>query len=255
MNATPVAGEGMVDVHCHLLPGVDDGANSWETTLEMCRLAQQDGVAHIVATPHANYEYAYDRGSHLALLDELRVRFPALSFSLGCDFHLSYDNVQDAMQHPGRYAIGDSHYLLVELSDYSTFNAAQMLYDLQTAGLIPILTHPERNPIILGKPESLQEFADLGCLIQITANSLTGFWGKQPQKFCQEMLRKELVHFIASDAHGVKARAPILSAARNAAAKIVGAARAERLVSSNPADVVAGRSLDFAARPTPSVKR
>jgi dTDP-4-amino-4,6-dideoxygalactose transaminase len=168
----------MIDIHCHLLPAVDDGATSWEITLEMCRLAGQDGVTHMVATPHANYQYRYDRASHLALLDELRLRVPDMSFSLGCDFHLSYENIGDAMQHPERYAIGDTRYILVELSEYSAFKVAQTLYDLQTAGLVPIVTHPERNPLVLGKPDLLHEFAGVGCLFQITANSLTGFWGK-----------------------------------------------------------------------------
>jgi protein-tyrosine phosphatase len=246
---SPAAGQGpaMIDIHCHLLPGIDDGANSWETTLEMCRLAQQDGVSHIVATPHANYEYKYDRAAHLALLDELRARVPGLSFSLGCDFHLSYENLEDAMQCPERYAIGDTGYLLVELSEYSTFNVAQILYQLQTAGLIPILTHPERNPLILNKPDSLHEFAAAGCLFQITANSLTGAWGKRSQNLCTEMLRNKMVHFIASDAHGIRNRPPILSAAREAAAKIVGAAQAQRLVSDHPRAVITGQSVDLIA--------
>jgi protein-tyrosine phosphatase len=231
----------MIDIHCHLLPAIDDGAKSWEITLEMCRLAQQDGVTHIVATPHANYEYNYDRAAHLALLEELRSRVPGMSFSLGCDFHLSYENIGDAMLHPERYAIGDTRYLLVELSEYSAFNVAQTLYELQTVGLVPILTHPERNPLILGKPSLLQEYAGVGCLFQITANSLTGFWGKPSQKMCEEMLRNKMVHFIASDAHGIKSRPPILSAAREAAAKIVGLAEAEKLVDANPAAVVANQ--------------
>ena len=231
----------MIDIHCHLLPAVDDGAKSWEITLEMCRMAEADGVTHIVATPHANYEYAYDRASHLALLDELRLRVPGMSFSLGCDFHLSYENIEDAMQHPERYAIGDTRYLLVELSEYSAFNVAQTLYELQTVGLVPILTHPERNPLILGKPDLLHEYADVGCLFQITANSLTGFWGKPSQKMCEEMLRNKMVHFIASDAHGIKSRPPILSAARDAAARIIGAEAAEKLVDANPAAVVANQ--------------
>jgi len=241
------AQEPMVDLHCHLLPAVDDGARSWETTLEMCRMAQQDGVTHIVATPHANYEYNYDRAAHLALLNELRSRFSGLSFSLGCDFHLSYENVEDALRYPERYVIGETRYMLVELSEYSIFNVPQMLYDLQTAGLIPILTHPERNRLVLHKPDSLQDFAAAGCLFQITANSLTGFWGKLPQKFCIEMLRNNMVHVISSDAHGTRSRPPILSAARDAAAKIVGAAQAERLVSANPAAVVAGQSIEALA--------
>jgi len=228
----------LIDIHCHLLPAVDDGSKSWDVTLEMCRLAQEDGVTHIVATPHANYEYRYDRVQHIALLDELRARVPTLSFSLGCDFHLSFENIEDAMKHPERYAIGDTRYLLVELSEYSTFNVSQTLYQLNTAGLIPILTHPERNPVILGKPELLNQFADVGCLFQITANSLTGFWGKPSQKMCEAMLKQNMVHFIASDAHGVRSRNPILSAARTAAAKIVGIEAASKLVDGNPEAVV-----------------
>lgn len=234
----------MIDIHCHLLPAVDDGATSWEITLEMCRLAGQDGVTHMVATPHANYQYRYDRAAHLALLDELRLRAPDMSFSLGCDFHLSYENIGDAMQHPERYAIGDTRYILVELSEYSAFKVAQTLYDLQTAGLVPIVTHPERNPLVLGKPDLLHEFAGVGCLFQITANSLTGFWGKASQKMCEEMLRNKMVHFIASDAHGVKSRTPVLSAARDAAAKIIGSAAAGKLVDANPAAVVANQVTD-----------
>jgi protein-tyrosine phosphatase len=238
----------MIDIHCHLLPGIDDGAKSWEITLEMCRLAHEDGIQHIVATPHANYTYAYDRDAHLALLDELRTRVPSMSFSLGCDFHLSFENIEDAKLHPERYAIGETSYLLVELSEFSTFNAAQTLHELRAAGLIPILTHPERNPLILGRPEMLKEFADAGCLFQITANSLTGFWGKPSQKMCEEMLRNQRVHFIASDAHGVRARTPILSAAREAAAHIVGAEAAKKLVQENPAAVVNNQPLECMAR-------
>jgi protein-tyrosine phosphatase len=231
----------MIDIHCHLLPCVDDGAKSWEITLEMCRLAEQDGVTHIVATPHANYQFTYDRARHLDLLDELRLRAPKLSFTLGCDFHLSYENIQDAISHPERYAIGDTRYLLVELSEYSAFKVAKTLYQLQAAGLVPIITHPERNPVILINPELLNEFADAGCLFQITANSLTGFWGKMPQKLCEEMLRKGMVHFIASDAHGLNTRPPILSAARQAAALIIGINEAKKLVDENPGAVVANQ--------------
>jgi protein-tyrosine phosphatase len=232
----------MIDIHCHLLPAVDDGSQSWDVTLEMCRVAEQDGVTHIVATPHANYEYSYDRALHLDRLEELRARAPKLSFSLGCDFHLSYENIQDAMQHPERYVIGDTRYLLVELSDYSAFNVVQTLDYLKSSGLAPILTHPERNAVILGNPELLNKIADVGCLFQITANSLTGYWGKAKQKLCEEMLRKNMVHFIASDAHSVRNRPPTLSAARDAAAKIVGAEAADKLVKANPEAVLSNQA-------------
>jgi protein-tyrosine phosphatase len=228
----------MIDIHCHLLPGIDDGATSWEITLEMCRMAREDGIRHIVATPHANFTYTYNRTSHQALLDELRQRLPEMSFSLGCDFHLSYENVEDAMKHPERYAIGNTRYMLVELSDYSIFGVTQQLYALQTAGLIPILTHPERNPLVLANPAVLDEYAAGGCLIQITASALTGFWGKPPQKLAETLLRNRMVHFLASDAHSNKNRVPNLSAGRKAAAKLIGEAEAGRLVEANPAAVV-----------------
>jgi protein-tyrosine phosphatase len=233
----------MIDIHCHLLPAVDDGSKSWDVTLEMCRIAAEDGVTHIVATPHANYEYPYDRALHLALLEELRSRAPELEFSLGCDFHLSYENIQDAIAHPERYTIGATRYLLVELSDYSTFNVAQTLFQLQNAGLVPIVTHPERNQVILGEPELLNRFSGVGCLFQITANSLTGFWGRTSQRMCEEMLKRNMVHFIASDAHGAGGRSPVLSLARDAAARLIGADVAQRLVHGNPEAVLNNRSI------------
>jgi protein-tyrosine phosphatase len=233
----------MIDIHCHILPAVDDGAKSWDVTLEMCRMAQQDGVTHIVATPHANFEYIYNRSAHEALLDELRERVPDLSFSLGCDFHLSFENIEDALIHPERYAIGDTRYLLVELSEYSVFNVNQTLFQLRTAGLVPIITHPERNPIVLANPEMVDAFFEAGGLIQITANSLTGFWGRTSQKMCESLLRKNMVHFISSDAHGVKNRPPLLSAARQAAAKIVGDEAADRLVIANPDAIVTNQNI------------
>ena len=114
----------MVDIHSHILPMVDDGARSWEIAIEMVQMAQQDGVTHMVATPHANYEFIYDRQSHTALLAELQAKVgDGIHLLLGCDFHLSYENIEDAVAHPQRYTIGDTRYLLVELSDYSEARA------------------------------------------------------------------------------------------------------------------------------------
>lgn len=234
---------GMVDVHCHLLPGVDDGAKDWETTLEMCRMAREDGVRHIVCSPHANHKYRYVRESHEELLAELRRRAPQMEFSLGCDFHLSYDNVDDAVAHPTRYVIGQTNYLLIELSDFTPFNVGATIFDLQRAGMRPILTHPERNPQLQRKPESVEEFVLQGCLLQITANSLTGTWGKTAQKMAEMLLKKGWAQIIASDAHGSKRRTTVLSEARKAAAAIVGEEAATRLVETNPAAVVKNETV------------
>ena len=149
----------------------------------MCRQAQADGVQHIVATPHANHRYAYFREQHEERLEELRERVPEIRFSLGCDFHLSEENIADASRHPDRYAIGDSCYLLVEFSDFQT--PRQMtanLFQLHSAGFVTIVTHPERNPVIDQYPDLPQKFVDMGSALQITAGSLYGDWGPESQE-------------------------------------------------------------------------
>jgi len=131
----------MIDIHCHLLPDVDDGAKSWEVTLEMCRMAAADGTTHIVATPHANFEYRYDRAAHVALLNEVRTHIADLginlALTLGCDFHLSFENIEDALANPTRYTIGDTRYLLIELSEYTIFHVTDSIFKLRSAGLEP----------------------------------------------------------------------------------------------------------------------
>ena len=234
----------MVDIHCHLLPGVDDGAKSWEMTLQMCEKSAADGVTHIVATPHCNHRYGYDRAAFELLLDELRWRFPRLEFSLGCDFHLSYENIEDARKHPERYTIGSTSYLLVEFSDFGMpGQMTGVLTELADRGLRPIITHPERNPMLQRRLHLLEHWISFGCLIQVTANSLTGFWGPEAKRAAEKMLKEKRVHIIASDAHDPIRRSPVLSEGRKAAAKIVGEDQANTLVLLNPGAIVKGEMI------------
>jgi protein-tyrosine phosphatase len=229
----------MIDIHCHILPGIDDGSRSWDVTTEMCEQAINDGVEHIVATPHANFRYSYDRAQHSALLDELRSRVPSLQFSIGCDFHLSSENIEDALLNPNRYTVGDSRYLLVEYSEYITRHSAEdPIRRLVAAGFIPIVTHPERNPMLVQHPDVVEALVAAGALVQVTANSLTGFWGTTSRKVGLDLLRRKLVHFIASDAHDTRRRTTVLSAALKVAAGVIGNAEAKKLVSDNPRKLV-----------------
>ncbi len=110
----------VIDIHCHILPEVDDGPKSWEIAEGMCRMAAKDGIEHMVATPHANDRYYYDRAYLLNLLEQLQLRVgPTPQLSLGCDFHLSYENTQAAMQTPERWCIANTRYLLVEFNNFS----------------------------------------------------------------------------------------------------------------------------------------
>lgn len=236
----------MIDLHSHVLPGVDDGARSEEIAVEMCRMALEDGTTHLVASPHSNYTYGYNREQHQERLEKLQALVPEIELILGCDFHLSYENIEDALAHPGRYNIGRSRALLVEFSDFNIPpNVIDIFFQLQNAGYRLIITHPERNAILLRHPERVREMVDCGAFVQLTANSITGFWGKPAQRYCEALLKEEMVHIIGSDAHDLKRRPPILSQARKAVARIIGQSGAQRLVQENPAALLHDQDLEF----------
>ena len=217
----------------------------------MCRAAAADGITHMVATPHANDRYHYDREylrGLVAHLQQLIGGSPKLS--LGCDFHLSYDNLQDALAHPGRYVIEGTRYLLVEFSNYSVpLQTTDSFLKLGERGMTPVITHPERNPILQETPQRILEWAEQGCLIQITASALTGFWGERPEIIAHWLLDRSAVHVLASDAHDTKRRIPNLSAGRAVAEKIVGAEYAQALVEGNPGAIVRGVPIPYCPRP------
>jgi protein-tyrosine phosphatase len=242
----------VIDIHCHILPEVDDGPKSWDVAVEMCRMAVADGITHTVATPHANDRYVYDRAYLSGLVDELRQRIAPtqLQFSLGCDFHLSFENLERVLENPHTYTIGETNYLLIELSNYSVpNNLSECITRLGDRGLTPILTHPERNPILQQTPQKILEWAEQGCLMQITASALTGFWGERPELIARWLLERSAVHVLASDAHETKRRIPNLSAGRAVAEKIVGGEYANALVEGNPASIVAGQPIPYCPRP------
>lgn len=241
----------MIDIHCHILPEVDDGPKSWEVSVEMCRMAAADGVTHIVASPHCNDRYEFDAGYLASLVRRLQdMAGDSLRLSLGCDFHLSYDNLQRLYAQPTQYTIGGTNYLLVELSDYSIpTQIGDCFLKLGDRGITPIITHPERNAILRQSPQRVIEFVELGCAVQITANALTGFWGQRVARVATWLLEHEAVHVIASDAHDTKHRTPILSRAREMVAEMVGAEVAAALVEDNPQAVVAGQPLPYLPKP------
>jgi protein-tyrosine phosphatase len=241
----------VIDIHCHLLPEVDDGPKSWDVAVEMCRMAVADGITHSVATPHANDRYVYDRVYLSSLLAQLQEKVgPSLGLSLGCDFHLSYENLEGVLDRPHTYTIGETNYLLVELSNFSVpIQLSDCFVRLGDRGLTPILTHPERNPILQQSPQRILEWAEQGCLMQVTASALTGYWGERPEIIARWLLDRAAVHILASDAHDAKRRVPILSQARDVAEEIVGAEYAQALVEGNPGAIVNGQPIPYSPKP------
>lgn len=217
----------------------------------MCKMAAADGITHMVGTPHANDRWAYDREflkgeiAHLGSLvgDSLKV-------SLGCDFHLSYENIQDALIHPERYVIDDTRYLLVEFSNYSVpQHATEALFQLANRGLTPIITHPERNPILRENLQRVAEWAEQGCVVQVTGSALTGLWGERTRRAAHWLLEHQAVHVLATDAHDLEKRVPLLSGARDVAAEMYGEQLADALVEKNPQAIVDNESLPYFPRP------
>jgi protein-tyrosine phosphatase len=241
----------MIDIHCHILPNVDDGPKSWDISQEMCRMAAEDGIEHIVATPHANERYKYDRQQLASDLEHLTSLVgPTPSLSLGCDFHLSYENVQDLLITPERYTIEGSHYLLVELSNYSIPSQINEYFTrMADVGITPILTHPERNPILQDTQERVLQWVDQGCAVQVTASALTGSWGQKAERVAAWLFERNAVHILATDAHDTTRRIPSLSVARDKIAKLYGPDIAKALVDDNPRSVVSDQPLPYFPNP------
>jgi protein-tyrosine phosphatase len=237
----------MVDIHCHILPGIDDGAESIEVACAMAEMAVEDGVTHIIATPHANSVHQFLPELVKQRRDEIQDRFAGrLIFGTGCDFHLSFENLQDIRQDSTRFTLNQKNYLLVEFADYSIPPALdQALHQLQLAGLHPIVTHPERNPLIRAQPERLYKWLRQGCYAQVTAQSLHGKFGEAAQERAAEWLAAGAVHFLASDAHNVTSRPLRLKETFSLVAKARGEKLARALLLENPLAAFEGRPLPY----------
>jgi len=238
----------MVDLHHHLLPGLDDGSKDLETSVEMARMAAEDGITHIVATPHANGRYAFEpeviAERAAALRTALAAEGIALTIATGCDFHMSYDNVQDAVAHPRKYTLNSTEYLLIELPDHGLPpHLSETFYELRLAGMVPILTHPERNPTLQMDSTRLAKWMRDGMLVQITTSSVLGAMGNKAQKMAHQLLADRWVHFLATDAHNVKSRPPRMREAHDLVARRYGADYAHSLCTANPQAVFDGKPL------------
>ncbi len=235
----------MIDIHCHILPQLDDGADSLDTACAMAEMAIEDGVTHIVGTPHATSGYPFIPELIRQRRAELQARFEGrLVFATGCDFHMSFENLQDIQHDAQRFTINQRNYLLVEFADYSIPPSMdQALHQLQLAGLHPIVTHPERNPLIRSQPERLFQWLQQGCYAQITAQSFHGKWGESAQERAEEWLAAGAVHFIASDAHNVTTRPLRLKQTYEMIAKAHGEDVARALLVDNPLAAFEGRPL------------
>ncbi len=231
----------MVDIHSHILYGMDDGAENLEQSLSMLQVAIAAGTTDIVATPHSNPEFEFQPDLISERLAELQDAGGPIRIHSGCDFHLSYTNVDDAVANPAKYAINQKSYLLVELSDLTIFKNTESDFErLQAAGLSLIITHPERNGLVRQRLERLRNWVGMGCYLQVTGQSVVGKFGSKAKEFTDKLLDENLVHFVASDAHDTRNRPPGLQEAFRYIRKKYGEKRADRLFINNPTAALVG---------------
>jgi protein-tyrosine phosphatase len=232
----------VIDIHSHVLWDLDDGPRTFEESLAMLHLAAQTGTTDIVATPHANSRFAFRAEVVEEKLAALRQSAAGLiRIHSGCDFHLDYDNIQDALAFPEKYTIAHRSYLLVEFSEmFVTSHIDAVIGKMLSAGIVPIITHPERNFALQQRLGALNRWADAGCLVQVTAQSLLGRFGSKSRRFAELLLKKNLVHVIASDAHDSTDRPPRLDLAFDYVAGNYTLELARRLFVENPEKVLDG---------------
>ena len=235
----------MVDLHSHVLPGLDDGARSLEQAVHMVKIAAASGTTDLVASPHCNLEYSFDPGVVEACLRELaRASGGPVRLHYGCDFHFYFENIQDALRNPSRYTIAHGRYLLVEFPDVLIPHATDEIFDrFIQAGIIPIVTHPERNFLLHARLEQMERWVRAGVLMQVTAQSFLGRFGREPRRFARELMLRGMVHIVASDAHDPEDRTPRLDIAFEHVSKTYGDAWAQALFVANPRAALNGEPL------------
>ena len=236
------------DIHCHLLPGIDDGSRDWEESLAMARIAVKDGIAVSVMTPHQLGQYSQTGGDEIreltskfqAKLDEHEIPLRVLP---GADVRIDSDMIE-RLANGDCLSLGDRRkHVLLELPHELYMPLEPVLNNLRKLGMVGILSHPERNEGILKQPSILEPLIEAGCLMQITADSLNGTFGHAPQNLCELLLKRGQAHFISSDAHGTRRRRPTIRRAFERASELTGRDYAVAICCTNPLAVAKGKPI------------
>lgn len=236
--------QSMIDLHCHILPGIDDGAAELSVSLGMARASVADGVSAVACTPHILPGLYHNSGPQIRqavqrLQDALDQEGIALRLVTGADAHIAPDFIGN-LRSGHLLSLADTRYVLVEPPHHvAPIRLEDFFFNLRMAGYVPILTHPERLSWIKSHYAAIQRLVRAGVWMQITAGSLTGAFGRHARYYAERMLDEGYVHILATDAHDLRRRPPNLSQGRDLAAKRVGAREAAHSVVTRPRGVLA----------------
>jgi protein-tyrosine phosphatase len=241
----------VIDLHAHILPGIDDGPRTLEESLEMARIAVAEGITTMVATPHLFRRRSMDLHDFIDP-DDLRRAVRRFNENLGeaeigltvvpgCEIPLFPDIIK-FIDDKRVVTINDGQrYICLEMPDSVIPPATDnIIFELSSRGITPIITHPERNLIFYQMPDKLRRFISLGCLAQITARSLTRGFGWRISRFTRKLVREGLVHIMATDAHNVEKRPPVMGKALEKLRKLVGESQARDMVTTVPERIIRG---------------
>lgn len=232
----------MIDLHNHLLPGIDDGAPDLETALQLARVAVQDGITHLVCTPHI-HPGRYDNtpttiaAAHQQFIAGLNQAGIPLQVATAAEVRFGMELMVGIAQNAIPF-LGDwqgKRVLLLEFPHSEIpFGAERLTSWLLQRNIVPMIAHPERNKGIMRTPSKLKPFVEQGCLLQVTAAAVAGHFGEAAQVIAHSLLEQGLVTILASDAHNLQHRPPGLTEGMEHAARLVGDTQAERLVKDTP---------------------
>lgn len=201
----------MIDIHSHILPGIDDGAATTAEAIQIANAAVEEGITSIIATPHhQNGKYINSKQSILENVEELNVLLRNENIPLtilpGQETRIHGDLLNE-LDTDVILPLNHTNYIFIELpSGHVPRYTEQLLFDIQLKGLTPIIVHPERNAEIIENPDLLYKLVSKGALTQITSSSITGHFGKNIKKFTLQLIEAQLTHFLASDVHSLKNR-------------------------------------------------
>ena len=245
--------ESFVDIHCHLVPSIDDGSKSWEESLSMARMACADGFKTTIVTPHQLGNFAHNDGDLIRrrtkelqqVLNENQIPLQVLP---GGDVRIEPDMIAGLKSGAVMSLADKKKHVLLELPHELYFPLEPVLQSLEAIGMVGILSHPERNQGLLKQQHIVEKLVERGCLMQVTAGSLNGTFGPPSQQMSEWMLEEDLVHFMATDAHGPNSRRPLMRRAFERVTEMVGREVALQVCCENPADVAAGRQVMLGPR-------
>jgi protein-tyrosine phosphatase len=252
----------MIDIHCHILPGLDDGAQSMVDALGMAAAAEHEGIRKIIATPHLfrdNYDHD-DLSIMERKLQELEKNIARNNIKVeifpGAEVHVSHNLIEQIKTNKPYLMLNGSSYLLVEFpSDHIFSGVGELFFDLMSEDITPIIAHPERNSVLARHPEMLYELVQRGCLAQANSGSLMDLYGESVKETVMKLLEWRLIHFIGSDGHSVKAISPGFSEAFALVREHFGERTAQALMFLNPHAVLEDRAVPYQPDPVNPLKK